>query len=85
VGRRLEGIAGFGYGEIVITQGEGDNMLNALLALTDPGDEVVLTDPTYAAMIQRVRLVGAVPRFVPLRSNADGWRLDIDALPAAVL
>ena len=55
------------YGEIVITQGEGDNMLNALLALTDPGDEVILTDPTYAGMLQRVRLVGAVPRLVPLR------------------
>jgi aspartate/methionine/tyrosine aminotransferase len=72
------------YGEIVITQGDGDNMLDALLALTDPGDEVVLTDPTYAGMIQRVRLVGAVPRLVPLNSDADGWRLDIGALHAAV-
>jgi N-succinyldiaminopimelate aminotransferase len=72
------------YGEIVITQGDGDNMLNALLALSDPGDEVVLTDPTYAGMIQRVRLVGGVPRFVPLRGDADGWRVDLDALTAAV-
>ena len=72
------------YAEIVITQGEGDNMLNALLALTDPGDEVILTDPTYAGMLQRVRLVGAVPRLVPLRGDPDGWRLDLDALQAAV-
>jgi aspartate/methionine/tyrosine aminotransferase len=72
------------FGEIVITQGEGDNLLNALLALTDPGDEVILTDPTYAGMIQRVRVVGAVPRLVPLRGDEQGWRLDIDALPAAV-
>ena len=72
------------YGEIVITQGDGDNMLDALLALTDPGDEVIVTDPTYAGMIQRVRLVGAVPRFVPLRADEHGWRLDLDALQAAV-
>ena len=72
------------YGEIVITQGEGDNMLDALLALTDPGDEVIVTDPTYAGMIQRVRLVGAVPRFVSLRGDEHGWRLDLDALQAAV-
>jgi aspartate/methionine/tyrosine aminotransferase len=72
------------FGEIVITQGEGDNLLDALLALTDPGDEVILTDPTYAGMIQRVRMVGAVPRFVPLRGDEQGWRLDIDALRAAV-
>lgn len=72
------------FGEIVITQGEGDNLLNALLALTDPGDEVILTDPTYAGMIQRVRMVGAMPRLVPLRGDEQGWRLDIDALRAAV-
>jgi aspartate/methionine/tyrosine aminotransferase len=72
------------FGEIVITQGEGDNLLNALLALTDPGDEVILTDPTYAGMIQRVRMVGAMPRLVPLRGDEQGWRLDSDALRAAV-
>ena len=73
------------FSEIVITQGDGDNMLNALLALTDPGDEVILTDPTYAGMIQRVRLVGAVPRQVPLRGDSSGWRLDLDALAHAGL
>ena len=72
------------FSEVVITQGDGDNMLNALLALTDPGDEVILTDPTYAGMIQRVRLVGAVPRFVPLVSAGDGWSLDLDALRTAI-
>ena len=51
----------------MITGGEGDAMLDALFCLTDPGDEVVLTDPTYAGMLNRVRLVGAVPRLVPLR------------------
>jgi aspartate/methionine/tyrosine aminotransferase len=32
--------------EVVITRGEGQAMLDALLCLTDPGDEVILTDPT---------------------------------------
>lgn len=72
------------YSEVVITQGDGDNMLDALLALTDPGDEVILTDPTYAGMLQRVRLVGAVPRFVPLVSASSGWSLDLKALRAVV-
>jgi aspartate/methionine/tyrosine aminotransferase len=70
-------------GEIVITNGEGDAMLDALLCLIDPGDEVVLTDPTYAGMLNRVRLAGAVPRLVPLVSGEGGWRLDLDALRAA--
>jgi aspartate/methionine/tyrosine aminotransferase len=73
-----------GLSEIVITSGEGDAMLDALFCLTDPGYEVVLTDPTYAGMLNRVRLVGAVPRLVPLRVLDGEWRLDLDALPGAV-
>jgi aspartate/methionine/tyrosine aminotransferase len=73
-----------GRREIVITCGEGDAMLDALFCLTDPGDEVVLTDPTYAGMLNRVRLVGAVPALVPLHVVYGEWRLDLDALRAAV-
>jgi aspartate/methionine/tyrosine aminotransferase len=70
--------------EVVITCGEGEAMLDALLCLTDPGDEVILTDPTYAGMLNRVRLAGAVPRLVALRSGTGAWRLDLDGLRAAV-
>jgi aspartate/methionine/tyrosine aminotransferase len=72
------------YREIVITDGDGPAVLNALFVLSDPGDEVILTDPTYAGMLQRVRLVGAVPKLVPLRGDATGWRLDLEGLAAAV-
>ena len=70
--------------EVVITCGEGDAMLDALYCLTDPGDEVILTDPTYAGMLNRVRLAGAVPRLVPLRVVNGEWRLDLEALAGAV-
>ncbi len=73
-----------GRREAVITSGEGDAMLDALFCLTDPGDEVILTDPTYAGMLNRVRLVGAVPRLVPLHVSDGEWRLQLDALPAAI-
>jgi aspartate/methionine/tyrosine aminotransferase len=70
--------------EIVITPGDADNLLDVLLATTDPGDEVILTDPTYAGMINRVRLAGGVPRFVPHVVDGGVWRLDLDALQSAV-
>lgn len=73
-----------GRREVVITSGEGTAMLDALFCLTDPGDEVVLTDPTYAGMINRVRLVGAVPRLAPLEVVDGAWRLDLAGLSAAV-
>lgn len=72
-----------GRREVVITCGEGDAMLDALFCLTDPGDEVILTDPTYAGMLNRVRLVGAVPRLVRMQGVDGEWRLDLDALRAA--
>jgi aspartate/methionine/tyrosine aminotransferase len=69
---------------VVITASEGDGLLDALLAVTDPGDEVILTDPTYAGILNRVRLVGASPHLVPMRIVDGAWRLDLDELARAV-
>src|SRR5688500_1958242 len=52
--------------EVVITGGATAGLLSTLLATVDAGDEVVVTDPTYAGIIGRIRLAGAQPVFVPL-------------------
>jgi aspartate/methionine/tyrosine aminotransferase len=70
--------------EVVITCGGTEGMFDALLATTDPGDEVILTDPTYAGMINRVRLAGAIPRLVPFVLIDGEWRLDLEVLQASV-
>lgn len=70
--------------DVVITCGGTEGMFDALLAVTDPGDEVVLTDPTYAGMIYRVALAGGVPKLVPFVRDGHRWRLDLDALFDAV-
>jgi aspartate/methionine/tyrosine aminotransferase len=70
-------------GEVVITGGDGDGLLNALFVTIDPGDEVIVTDPTYAGMVNRVRLPGGVPRFARLVPSQAGWRLDLDSLKNA--
>lgn len=70
--------------EIAICNSDGTSMLDALLATTDPGDEIVLTDPSYAGMINRVRLAGGVPRLVSCRVESGGWRLDLDHLRSVV-
>ena len=68
--------------ESVISAGGLSGILNALLATLEPEDEVLLTDPTYVGLINRVRLAGGVPRFARLIPTASGWRLDADALEA---
>ena len=52
--------------------------------LTEPGDEVVLSDPIYAGLVNRIRLAGAVPVHVPAVPTPQGWRTDPDELAAAV-
>ena len=69
--------------EVVITNGLGNGILDAFFATVDPGDEVILTDPTYAGIICRARLAGAVPRLVPFDLEGDG-RLDLGALKSSV-
>ena len=66
--------------ECIISAGGISGILNVLLATLEPGDEVLMTDPIYVGLINRVRLAGGVPRFVPLIPSTKGWRLDTDAL-----
>ena len=66
--------------ECLISAGGLSGILNVLLATLEPGDEVLMTDPIYVGLINRVRLAGGVPRFVPLIPSAQGWRLDTEAL-----
>lgn len=87
VAAHIEGRSGVRYdpgSEIVISATEGTGLLDTLIATTDPGDEVIMTDPTYAGMINRVRLAGAVPRFAECRPVDGVWRLDLESLQAAV-
>ncbi|WP_223881463.1 pyridoxal phosphate-dependent aminotransferase [Nesterenkonia ebinurensis] len=70
--------------ECVITAGGLNGVLNTLLATVEPGDEVVMVDPIYAGLVNRVRLVGGVPRFVALTATESGWTLDPGELASAV-
>jgi aspartate/methionine/tyrosine aminotransferase len=70
--------------ECVVTAGGLNGVLNALLATVEPGQEVVLCDPGYAGLVNRVRLAGGVPRFVAAEPTAGGWAVDPQRLAAAV-
>jgi dTDP-4-amino-4,6-dideoxygalactose transaminase len=61
------------------------NACHVLLATIEVGDEVIVTDPTYAGLINRIRLAGGVPRFVPFTFRpGDTWALDRGELAAVV-
>lgn len=70
--------------ECVSVAGGLNGILNTLLATVEPGQEVVLCDPIYAGLVNRVRLAGGVPRFVTCQPAAGGWSVDPAELAGAV-
>lgn len=81
----ISGVAYTGERNCVIAAGGLSGILNVLLATIEVGDEVIVTDPTYAGLINRVHLAGGVPKFVPFTFTSGGeWRLDRAALKAAI-
>jgi aspartate/methionine/tyrosine aminotransferase len=82
---QMSGIAYSGDRNCVISAGGLSGILNVLLATVDAGDEVILTDPTYVGLVNRVRLAGGIPRFVPFVFTPGGaWALDRARLRSAV-
>lgn len=71
--------------QVIVSTGGLCGILNVLLATIDVGDDVIVTDPTYAGLLNRVRLAGGVPREVPFHFTPGAeWKLDRDALRSAI-
>ncbi|MGE0383738.1 MAG: aminotransferase class I/II-fold pyridoxal phosphate-dependent enzyme [Gammaproteobacteria bacterium] len=66
---------------VVVTAGSNMAFLNAVLAVTDPGDEIVLPSPYYFNHEMAIRMAGCVP--VPVPSHVD-FQPDVDAIRAAL-
>ena len=69
--------------EILITVGASEAVDLALRATCDPGDEVVLHEPSYVAYAPAVIFAGGVVRHVPTRLE-DDFALDPAAVEAAI-
>ena len=70
--------------EVLITTGATEALAAALLALTEPGDEVLTLEPFYDSYAAVIGLAGARHTTAPLVAAPGGFRLDPDALRAAV-
>jgi len=67
--------------EITVTCGSTEAMMAALMAIVNPGDEVVVFEPFYENYGPDAILSGATPRFVPL--HPPDWSIDPGELAAA--
>jgi aspartate/methionine/tyrosine aminotransferase len=78
--RRHQGLA-IAPGDVTITSGATEALAAAILALVEPGDEVLLLQPLYDAYVPLVLRAGGVPRFV--RLTPPDWRITEAALADA--
>jgi aminotransferase len=67
--------------EITVCCGATETMIATLLAVVDPGEEVVVFEPFYENYGPDAIICGAVPRFVSLRPP--DWTFDLDELAGA--
>ncbi|WP_083502270.1 pyridoxal phosphate-dependent aminotransferase [Sphaerimonospora mesophila] len=71
-------------GEVLVTVGATEAIAAAVLALCEPGDEVVVFEPYYDSYAAAVALAGAVRRPVTLRVDAGRFTFDPAELAAAI-
>ena len=65
---------------VTVCCGSTEAMMSVLLAIVDPGDEVIVFEPFYETYGPDTRLAGATPRYIPLREP--DWSFDPDQLAA---
>jgi N-succinyldiaminopimelate aminotransferase len=71
--------------EILVTAGATEAITATLIALTEPGDEVIVIEPYYDSYAAAVAMAGAERKVVGLVEGEDGrFGLDVDGLRAAV-
>ena len=76
---------GLGYDpdtEVLITAGATEAIAAALLAVLEPGDEVIAFEPYYDSYVANIVMAGATR--VPLTLRPPDFRPDLDRLAAAV-
>jgi len=78
---RTQGIAVDPETEITVCCGATEAMMSSMMAIINPGDEVVVFEPFYENYGPDAILSGATPRFVKLRPP--DWTFDPDELAAA--
>jgi len=68
--------------DVLVTVGATEAIAATMLALCEPGDEVVMFEPTYDSYAASAAMAGGVPRLV--RLHPPDWHFDPDELAAAV-
>ncbi|MCF7809562.1 aminotransferase class I/II-fold pyridoxal phosphate-dependent enzyme [bacterium] len=69
--------------QILLTVGAIEGLSAAIMAIVDPGDEVILPSPTYSTHIRQVVIASGKPVLIPTIEE-EGFILDLEAIKKAI-
>lgn len=69
--------------EIVITAGSIEGITATIMAITNPGDEIIIPEPTYTSYREVIVLAGCQPVFVSLNEKKD-WAFELEKYEQAI-
>ncbi|TET76588.1 MAG: pyridoxal phosphate-dependent aminotransferase [Candidatus Cloacimonadota bacterium] len=69
--------------QVIVTVGAIEGLSATVMAMIDPGDEVILPSPTYSTHIRQVVIASGKPVFVPTIEE-EGFVLDIEGIKNAI-
>jgi aspartate aminotransferase len=85
IARKLQTDNGLGYQpeNIAVTNGGKQSLFNLMMAMIQPGDEVIIPAPYWVSYPEMVKLAGGTPVIVPTDAST-GFRITPEVLKASI-
>lgn len=78
---RVDAEYGHADRKLIVTSGTSGGLMLAIMAMVDPGDEVIVFDPYFVMYEPPVKLIGGVPVLIDTYPD---FRIDADRLASAI-
>ena len=69
--------------ELLVTAGAMEALLDTILAVVNPGDEVIITSPGFSSYTEQILIAGGVPKYLPM-DETKNWAIKIEELPKLI-
>ena len=69
--------------DVIVSSGAKQSLTNALMAIIDPGDEVIVPTPCWISYVEMIKLTGGIPVLVKMNEST-GYDLDVDKIKDSI-
>lgn len=69
--------------DVIVSNGAKQSLINALMAIIDPGEEVIVPAPCWVSYVEMIKLADGIPVIVQMEEEK-GFALDVDKIAASI-